>query len=231
MVAPLAIAAPTPHRRPTPYGRSDAVDRILGVGMTVEIGTGQTIVFEGDPLRHCFRILDGAVRLYTAIADGRRQVIDFLWTGDCFGVLGHARFSYTAEAMVPTTLARHPRDLVNEAVAKGTPPVGQLFEMACCELERTQGLMLLLGRKNADEKIATFILSMADRGGGPADDGTRLRLPMSRQDLADYLGLTIETVSRTFSRLKRQGLIALPTPQEVVVRRSQALRVLADGLG
>lgn len=233
MATPLVIA---PSSVPTPVmGQKglrpggDDLDTLLGIGITVEVAAGQTIVFEGDPLRHCFRILGGAVRLYKSIADGRRQVIDFLATGDCFGLLGGDRFACTAEAMVATTLVRHARSPLERAAARDPAASSRLYRMACEELDRTQRQMLLLGRKSADEKIASFLVLLAERTGLRPHDGLALRLPMSRQDMADYLGLTIETVSRTFSRLKRRGLIALPTPQQVVIKDCRQLQALADG--
>jgi CRP/FNR family transcriptional regulator len=91
--------------------------------------------------------------------------------------------------------------------------------------------MLLLGRKTAEEKIASFLLALARRQGDGARPSGLLRLPMSRQDMADYLGLTIETVSRTMTRLRQEGLIALPSPQQVVLQQRSMLEALAEGAG
>jgi CRP/FNR family transcriptional regulator len=200
---------------------------MLGFGITVSALPGQTIVVEGDPLRHCYRVLRGGVRLYKAIADGRRQVIDFLVAGDSFGLIGRRRYPYSVEAILPTTLARHTRTHVDGAIRSHPEVAQRLFELACEELERAQRQMLLLGRKSADEKMASFLLGLAERLGKGAHD--TLHLPMSRQDMADYLGLTIETVSRTFSRLRKDGLIELSTPHDVVLVRLADLRALADG--
>jgi CRP/FNR family transcriptional regulator len=231
MATPLVIA-PSAYPTPDRGARSgDELDTLLGIGITVQVAVGQTIVFEDDPMHHCFRILDGAVRLYKSIADGRRQVMDFLTAGDCFGLLGTGRFACSAEAMVATTLVRHPRSQLENAIARDPASSWRLYRIACEELERTQRQMLLLGRKSAEEKIASFLLTVVNRSGLRPMDGLSLRLPMSRQDMADYLGLTIETVSRTFSRLKRRGLIALPTPQQVVLRQCGALLALANGNG
>ncbi|HEX6144238.1 MAG TPA: cyclic nucleotide-binding domain-containing protein, partial [Geminicoccaceae bacterium] len=172
---------------------ADQMDRLLGIGMTVSASSGQTIVLEGDPLLHCYRVLSGSVRLYKAIADGRRQVIDFLGAGDCFGLLGNARFGFCAEAMTRVVLARHPRRQLQTAAASDAGVASSLFGLACAELERMQRQMLLLGRKSAEEKIASFLIAYAARQAGGARDGLLIRFPMSRQDMADYLGLTIET--------------------------------------
>lgn len=205
-----------------------ALESVLGPGATIVTMPGQTIIVEGDPIRHCYRILAGGVRLYKAIADGRRQVIDFLVPGDGFGLIGRRRYPYSVEAISLTSLVRHPRARVDEAIESDPVVAQRLFELACIELERAQRQMLLLGRKSADEKIASFLLALAERLG--KHENETLHLPMSRQDMADYLGLTIETVSRTFSRLRKEGLIELATPHDVVLAKLETLRSLGEGV-
>jgi CRP/FNR family transcriptional regulator len=232
MAAPFATSNAVPPG-PGPVGAGDydprtSLDALLGPGVTVEAAPGQTIIVEGDPIRNCYRILSGGVRLYKAIADGRRQVIDFLVPGDSFGLIGRRCYPYSVEAISPTTLVRYPRIRIDAAVKSDPVVAMRLFELACLELERAQRQMLLLGRKSADEKIASFLLALAERLN--KSDKDLLHLPMSRQDMADYLGLTIETVSRTFSRLRREGLIELATPHDVVLAQLESLRALGDGL-
>jgi CRP/FNR family transcriptional regulator, anaerobic regulatory protein len=206
----------------------DPFDRAIGIGITMTASAGQTIAIEGDPIEGCYRVASGAVRLFKSTPDGRRQVIDFLVTGEYLGLLCGERYGYSVEAITTATLVRYPRGRL-EAAMETEPELAQrMFRMACVELARAQQHLLVLGRKSADEKIAWFLLSLALRLG---DDGAPLgvmRLPMSRQDMADYLGLTIETVSRTLTRLKRDGLIALPTPQEVILQRPGHLAALAS---
>jgi CRP/FNR family transcriptional regulator len=204
-----------------------------GIGVTATFSPGQTIVIEGDPIRHYVRIVRGTVRLYKAIADGRRQVVDFLGEGQCFGLTGLDRHSYSAEAVSPVTLIRYPRQTLEAAIQTDPGLAQALFRLACTELDQAQQQMLLLGRKSADEKIASFLLALAERGDrGRADHPLEdiVHLPMSRQDMADYLGLTIETVSRTLTRFKRLGLIDLIGRQHVGLCQIARLRALADGL-
>jgi len=201
-----------------------------GMGITVTFNPGQTMVIEGDPIEYCFRIITGTVRLYKAIPDGRRQVIDFLGQGQCFGLTGFERYTYSAEALSPVTLIRHARQTI-EAAIDTKPGVAQaLFRLACTELDQAQRQMLLLGRKSADEKIASFLLGLRERSGNGREARDVVHLPMSRQDMADYLGLTIETVSRTISRFRRLGLIGLIGRQHVTLCQVERLRELADGL-
>jgi CRP-like cAMP-binding protein len=207
----------------------DPFDRAIGIGITMSASAGQTIVIEGDPIEGCCRVASGALRLFKSTSDGRRQVIDFLVTGEYFGLVCGEWYSYSIEAITAATLVRYPRARL-EAAMEAQPELAQrMFRIACVELARAQQHLLVLGRKSADEKIASFLLALTLRLG---DDGAPLgvmRLPMSRQDMADYLGLTIETVSRTLTRLKHRGLIALRTPQEIILKRPGDLAALASG--
>ncbi len=236
MAAPLALnnrmgAAAVAHEAHLPCLGLTELATLGGMGITVTFDSGQTIVIEGDPILHCFRIIAGTVRLYKAIADGRRQVLDFLGQGQCFGLTGFARHSYSAEALSPVTLIRYSRQTIEAAIETNPGLAQALFRLACTELDQAQRQMLLLGRKSADEKIASFLLGLRERTGGdiPKTRNT-VHLPMSRQDMADYLGLTIETVSRTMSRFKRLGLIGLIGRQHVALCQIERLRELADGL-
>jgi CRP/FNR family transcriptional regulator, anaerobic regulatory protein len=216
-----AISMEVPERA-TPQ-----LEGLVGIGITVQASPGQTIVLEGDPCAHCFRVLTGAVRLYKGTVDGRRQLIDFLVAGDCFGLLG-ARYSYSVEAITHTTLSKTSRATLAAAVRALPELAERLIEHAAAKLARAHEHMLLLGRKNAQEKVASLLVELARRIGAnqarPA-----FRLPISRQEMADQLGLTIETVSRTMTRLKGEGLIASPTPHEVVLLQPAELAALAEG--
>jgi CRP-like cAMP-binding protein len=216
---------------PIPDGAAERgtpeLETLVGIGVTIEAGAGQTIVLEGDPCTHCFRVLTGAVRLYKGTADGRRQLIDFLVAGDSFGLLG-SHYSYGVEAITRSTLVRASRATLAAALREQPAMAERLIERAAAELARAHEHMLLLGRKNAQEKVASLLVDLARRLGA---DQSRpaFRLPISRQEMADQLGLTIETVSRTITRLKQEGLIALPTPQDVVLRRPAELAAFAEG--
>jgi CRP/FNR family transcriptional regulator, anaerobic regulatory protein len=227
-LAPNDLAAgATAERAPERGGDLEQLAALVGVGVTVMVCPGQTIVIEGDPIRHHFRIISGTVRLYKAIADGRRQVIDFLGAGDCFGLTGLDRHTYSAEAVTPVTLIRYPRQNLEAAIQSDSGLARVLFRLACAELDQAQRQMLLLGRKSADEKIASFLLGLARQGGALEPV---VHLPMSRQDMADYLGLTIETVSRTMSRFRRLGLIDLIGRHDVALRKVARLQAMAEGM-
>ena len=198
------------------------------IGITVQVTPGQTIVLEGDPCTHCYRVLTGAVRLYKATVDGRRQLIDFLVAGDSFGLFG-AHYTYSVEAIPHTTLAKTSRISLAAAVREQPALAERLIELAAAELGRAHEHMLLLGRKTAQEKVASLLVELARRI-GKGERVPAFRLPISRQEMADQLGLTIETVSRTMTRLKQQGFIALPTSHDVVLTRRAQLAELAKGM-
>jgi CRP-like cAMP-binding protein len=200
---------------------------LIGIGITIQAASRQTIVLEGDPCSHCFRVLTGAVCLYKATIDGRRQLIDFLVAGDCFGLFG-SRYTYSVEAITRSTLVRASRATLAAAVREQPGLADRLIEFAAAELARAHEHMLLLGRKNAQEKVASLLLELARRIGA---DGPRpaFRLPLSRQEMADQLGLTIETVSRTMTRLREEGFISLPTPHDVMLLEPAELATIAEG--
>jgi CRP/FNR family transcriptional regulator, anaerobic regulatory protein len=187
------------------------LEGLVGIGITIQAAPGQTIVLEGDPCGSSFRVLTGAVRLHKGTPDGRRQLIDFLVAGDCFGLIG-SHYSYGVEAITQSTLVRVSRAAVSAAVREQPRIAERLIERAAAELARAHEHMLLLGRKNAQEKVR------------PA-----FRLPISRQEIADNLGLTVETVSRTMTRLRQKGFIALPTPHNVEPLHPTELAALAEG--
>ncbi len=200
---------------------------LVGIGIIIQTAPRQTIVLEGDPCSHCFRVLTGTVCLYKATIDGRRQLIDFLVAGDCFGLFG-VRYTYSVEAITRSTLVRASRATLAAAVREQPGMAERLIEYAAVELARVHEQMLLLGRKNALEKVASLLVDLARRLGANTT-GPAFRLPIPRQEIADQLGLTIETVSRTMTCLKEEGFIALPTPHDITLQSLGDLAALAEG--
>lgn len=209
--------------------RSDHdIEALLGIGITLEKAAGQTIVVEGDRRTHAYRVLTGAVRLYKALPDGRRQVVDFLVAGDCFGLPGTDHYSCSVEAIVRSTIARYASANLEKTLSSNPQFAMRLLELAETHLGRAHGQMLLLGRQSAEERVAAFLMRFARQPASFGEAPVVIRLPMSRQDVADYLGLTIETVSRTLSRLRQHGLIALGARHEIVLERPLELEALAN---
>lgn len=185
---------------------------------------GQALFYEGDPARNFFTIRKGVVRLVRTFPDGRRSIVGFLHGGDFFGGgFGRAAYAATAEAVTPLEYCRiSVSDL--QTLTKEHPSLSQqMSAMAADRLYAADDHIVLLARKTAQEKVAAFLLASSEWAG----QANQFDLPMARSDIADYLGLTIETVSRTLTKLTEMGVIALPTPQHVSLLNRLDLRALA----
>lgn len=190
----------------------------------LESEPGQALFYEGDNARSFYTIRRGVVRLVRTFPDGRRSVVGFLHAGDFFGGgFGRRTYAATAEAVTPLEYCRiGVPDLEN--LAKTYPALDhQLAGMAGERLNAADDHIVLLSRKTSLEKVAAFLLASSEWSG----DALQFSLPMSRSDIADYLGLTIETVSRTMTKLVDTGAIALPTPQQVSILDTLELNALA----
>jgi len=189
------------------------------------VEAGKTFLNEGDPATHFFTVTEGAVKLFKLLSDGRCAVTGFLFPGDIFGYSDADTYNYSAEAMTPVRLCRFPRRQLDRLFADFPGLESRLLKLVSRELAAAQDLMVLLGRKTAHERVASFLLGLMGRQGGK---GGWLELPMTRADIADYLGLTTETVSRVFTVLKASGCIAL-AGGKVRVSDADALAELAEG--
>ncbi|MFD2264983.1 Crp/Fnr family transcriptional regulator [Lacibacterium aquatile] len=187
------------------------------------------ILMEGDPAHHMFNVTSGTVRVYKLLPDGRRQVIGFLMTGDFLGFAVRDAYAYSAEAVTEVSLCRFSRPRMEALLQKFPGMEKRLLGLAANELAIAQDLMLLLGRKTARERLASFFLMMVERLTRLGRTGNPLPLPMSRSDIADYLGLTTETVSRAFTQFRNDGLIALEGTDTVRLTDLAGLQEIADG--
>jgi CRP/FNR family nitrogen fixation transcriptional regulator len=175
----------------------------------------EEIFAEGARATRLYKVISGAVRTSKLLSDGRRQIDAFHFAGDIFGIESGMEYRLSAEAVGESVVIAYHRGSL-QSIADDT----QQFAMAMLRsLVRAQNHLLLLGRKTALERIATFLLDMAERLS--AED--EIDLPMSRIDIADHLGLTIETVSRSFTQLERQAIIELPAARRIILRDKTAL--------
>ena len=207
--------------------RVDDLQRLEMIRKDVNLQSQQTLFYEGDPADALFNVTLGAVKVYKLLADGRRQITGFLFPGDFLGLALYNRYTYSAEAVISARLCRFPRNALEKLLDEYPMLEKRLLQSASNELAAAQDQMLLLGRKTAKERIATFLLSLSDREerrGAPHDV---VDLPMSRNDIGDYLGLTVETVSRTFTRLRKTKLIELRGAHHVALLDRDALMELA----
>jgi CRP/FNR family transcriptional regulator, nitrogen fixation regulation protein len=181
-------------------------DPLEPLGVVRSFQRDQEIYAEGDAANYCYRVITGAMRLVKLLEDGRRQIIEFLLPGDHIGFDLLPEHEFSAEAVTDTTLKSYSRRRV-EQLAEQNPGVARwLRDQTARDLRRAQTRIVSLGRKSAAERIAGFLVEMAERTRGM---GNALNLPMARTDIADHLGLTVETVCRTLSRLKHTNAIAI----------------------
>ncbi len=169
--------------------------------------TGATLLFEGAPDEYVFNITEGVVMLFKGFADGRRQVLGFLFKGDFLGLTQTGNYGFSAQALTPAKACRFPRDPFQRLLRETPRLKEELLARASDELVSAQVHLTLLGRKTAMERVATFLGRMADRAAILGGEPGMAALPMTRTDIADYLGLTTETVSRVMSTLKRREII------------------------
>ncbi len=183
----------------------DVLEGLDSKATTITVARDEEIVAQDDPATYCYLILSGCVRTVQLMEDGRRQVAEFLFAGDLFGCEALETHEFGAEAVSPVTLRRYARrDL--ELLADQDREVGRrLRELTARRLRAGRDHMVLLGRKTASERIASFLLKMAEHSS--PDGQSLITLPMNRTDMGDYLGLTIETVCRRLTQLRQDGTI------------------------
>jgi len=188
------------------------------VGAAMHFERNSEIYGEGEPADYIYKVLSGTVRTSKVLSDGRRQIGAFYLPGDTFGLEADLEHTYCAEAMGDASVLVVKRSAVAAEAQRNGHVARELWAATARELARAQNHLTLL-IKSAQERVAAFLLEMADR----VPDTAGIELPMSRQDIADYLGLTIETVSRTLTQLESKAAIELPRSRHVVLRNRSAL--------
>ena len=191
---------------------------------TFTVGRDAVIYAQDDTAQHCFRIVSGCVRTVKLMEDGRRHIDAFLLPGDWFGLEAPATQAFAAEATMPTTLRRYPRHAFDRLVAEDVRLARWLLGIVTAQLRAARAHALALGRNNSTERLACFLLDMRRRL--PQERDGAVVLPMSRGDMADHLGITLETVCRGLSRFRENGVINLAAARLVVGNRA-ALAALA----
>jgi CRP/FNR family nitrogen fixation transcriptional regulator len=194
------------------------------LGTVVRFRRKTEIQAEEEPAEYFYQILTGAARSYKLLEDGRRQIIAFHLPGDVIELEIDADYKFSAEAIVPSTLRVVKRSAMTRAAASNPAVAFEIWRRASNVLGSANQHALLLGRKKAEERIASFFLEMAQRSASPD-----IFLPMSRRDIADYLGLTIETVSRMFSHFQRTSTINVKNCRRVRLLNIGILRRLNNG--
>jgi len=203
--------------------------RLVAIMTPIEVPAHKPIFEESATADHVFNVTSGAVKIFKLLPDGRRQITGFLFPGDFLGLTHNDSYAYSAEALTATKLCRFPRRKL-EALLQELPKLEQrLLGIASHELAAAQDQMMLLGRKSARERVVSLLLMLSNAAVRRGQAASPVALPMNRNDIADYLGLTMETVSRVLTQLKTKGLIQLLDEKQVRLAKPEALREIATG--
>lgn len=192
-------------------------------GRTQRCGQHSIVFYEGDPAARVYELVSGTVMLYKLLPDGRRQVVEVLTPGMIFGAASGVNYDCSAETLTPAAILVHERHEIDDS----RDLQGHLARCLMAQMERMHEHAVLLGRKSALERVTSFLMHMVPGRGGegctgpttPDCDTHDVPLAMTRQEIADYLGLTIETVSRVISELKRRGLVKVERQDRIYVTR------------
>lgn len=188
-------------------------------GVRMRFQRNEEIFGQDEPAEYVYRVVSGAVRTMRFTSDGRRQILGFHLPGDIFGIELGDDYTLSAEAVAASEIVMVRRSAIDKAAGEDPGAARSLLKLTAEQLASAREHALVLGRKGACERVAAFLLQLADRFVAKRE----MDLPMSRADIADYLGLTIETVSRAFSEFERNSAIALPSSRHVVMRNPNAL--------
>jgi CRP/FNR family transcriptional regulator len=187
----------------------DELHQLEQLGHRLQYRPNEPVFSQEEIVTSCYNLLEGVLRLYKLLPDGRRQIVGFALPGDFLGVSVDGRHGISADAVGPVTVCRFVKSSFSRFMADKPNLLRRINEFVTRDLGEAQEQMVLLGRRSAEEKVAIFLIRWRDRLARIGPVAAITPLPMSRQDIADYLGLTIETVSRTFTKLERDGVIEI----------------------
>ncbi len=207
----------------------ESLDQCFGRSPLCRIEPKELLFAEGDAATHVYRVETGAVILFKVLADGRRQVMGFAYPGDLVGLGASGLHDMNAQSIKPTRLRGLPVTVLRHK-AKEVPALAlRLYESLARELQVTRDLLLTTGQRSALERVAGFLLALSQRSDRVGQGADSFELPMTRTDIGDFLGLTIETVSRTFTKLRRAKLIEVNHNSQIRVIGERKLERVANG--
>ena len=223
MLNQSALQTLNPRQNLRPVSAHDLAGSIEMMGAPMAFARNSEIYGEDEAADYLYKVISGVVRTYKILADGRRQIQAFHLPGDIFGFELEHEHMLSAEAVLDARILVVKRSALEELAGRDHGVARELWALTARELQRVQRHLTLL-IKTAQERVVSFLLEMADRAPGC----TVVTLPMSRQDIADYLGVTIETVSRTLTSLETAAAIELPSSRRIVLRDQDALARLCN---
>jgi CRP-like cAMP-binding protein len=209
----------------SPVTLSDYLQTIQNYGARQHFIRNETIFNQGDCADRVYRIVSGTVRLCRHMPDGRRHIVDFLLAGELMGFVESAQQPISAEAVSEVTIVAYPRICFERLAAENAAVRSQLLSHLSATLLSAQQHQFVLGCQKAKERVTSFLLRLAERL--DINCGERFDLPMSRQDIADHLGLTIETISRAITALRSDGALLVPSAHQLILRDMATLRSIA----
>jgi len=183
----------------------------------------QNIFIQNDPSKHLFNITEGNVKIYQLLDDGRIQIVGFLYPGDFFGTYRNKKYNYSAEAIGNLKTCAFDQKILDSYLDDNPVLAKELLHQTSFELTLAQDRVTVLGKLNAVERIAKFLLNISEQRKRIGWQNNPISLPMSRQDIADYLGLTIETVSREFTNLKTSNIIKFISSNQIYLNDTNSL--------
>jgi CRP/FNR family nitrogen fixation transcriptional regulator len=224
---PAAWLAANSAKFGAPVGVDEDARALQSIGTKVRVARNQAIFSEGDASDHAYKVVSGVVRLCRHMADGRRQIVQFLFPSDFFNILGLGEHGFTAEAVSDVVLMSYPQRQLAKLADERISIQHRFMTLLSQRLNEIQCHLMMLGRESAKERVASFLIQLVERTGSEDDD--LIDLPMGRQDIADYLGLRIETICRVFSEMKHEGLIDARNMHQFALLGLDALRAIAEG--
>ena len=205
----------------------DDLKALHKIGSRIHFARGETIFNEGDSAEYAYKIASGTVRLCKHMSDGRRQIAQFIFPGEFFSFMDLKEHSFTAEAVNDVVLLCYPQKQIERLGEERLTLRKRFAAVLTRRVRDIQNHLVMLGRQTAKERVAAFLMHVIEHTG--VDKNGVMELPMSRQDMADYLGLTIETVCRVLSAMKRGALVDIPNLHQLVIKNPAALAELAGG--
>lgn len=225
---------PIRHRAVCSHSTPDELVDLDAAKFYQDYDSGQEIVGEGEPMVALGSLVSGVVALHKTLEDGRRQMVGLLFASDFIGRPLRRFAPYDAVAVTPVRMCMFHRDQFERILSSSSNLERRLLEMTLDELDAARDWMVLLGRKTARERLASFLVIVARRQAvlekRTLGNGMPIAIPLTREAIAEFLGLTIETVSRQFTALRKDGILGLPDRRHAVLRNIDALREIAGDI-
>jgi CRP/FNR family transcriptional regulator len=206
-----------------------AIDDVMGEAAQLALSPRDILFHEGDSASHVFTLVQGTAKLTRVLPDGREQVLGFRFSGDVLGYTGGTHYPFAAQLLTPAQVCRLERRKLDGLLRRYPALERRLLDLCVQELAATQDQLVTVGRRTSEARVAAFLLSLAEAGRRRHHAGSVLDMPMTRSDIADFLGLTLETVSRTLTAFRRRGWVREPSHGRIEILRREQLLQLTEG--